>query len=50
MTLRGKRAAGLRPKQRGWKATPVDPRVKQLAQENQRLTRRLGRRDIPGWL
>ena len=41
VTWRRQRAAGLTPKQRGRKATPVDPRVKKLEQENRRLTRRL---------
>ncbi len=41
VTWRRQRAAGLSPKTRGRKATPVDPRVKTLARENRRLTRRL---------
>ena len=41
ITWRQQRAAGLTPKKRGRKTTPVDPRVKKLEQENRRLTSRL---------
>lgn len=41
VTWRRQRAEGLRPKQRGRKAKPVDPRVKKLEHENRRLTRQL---------
>ena len=41
VTWRQQRAHGLTPKKRGRRAKPVDPRVKKLAHENRRLTRRL---------
>ena len=41
MTWRQQREAGLTAKKRGRKPTAVDPRVKQLEQENRRLTSRL---------
>lgn len=41
ITWRQQRATGLTPKKRGRKTTAVDPRVKQLEQENRRLTSRL---------
>jgi transposase len=43
VTWRRQRAHGLTPKPRGRKARLVDPKVKQLEQENRRLTRRLQR-------
>ena len=43
VTWRRQREHGLTPKKRGRKARPVDPKVKQLEQENRRLTRRLQR-------
>ena len=42
-TWRRQQADGLRPKRRGRKAKIVDPQVKKLAHENQRLTSRLAR-------
>ena len=41
VTWRRQRAEGLTPKKRGRKATPADPHLKALEQENRRLTRRL---------
>jgi len=41
VTWRRQREHGLTPHTRGRKKTAVDPRVKQLAQENRRLTSRL---------
>jgi transposase-like protein len=41
VTWRRQREDGLTPKKRGRKATPVDPYVKRLEQENRRLTTRL---------
>ena len=41
VTWRRGREEGLTPKKRGRKAVPVDPKVKQLEQENRRLLRRL---------
>jgi transposase len=41
VTWRRQRAQGLTPKTRGRTKTAVDPRVKQLEQENRRLTSRL---------
>ena len=41
VTWRQQRANGLTPKKRGRRVKPVDPRVKKLEHENQRLTRRL---------
>ena len=41
ITWRQQREDGLTPKKRGRKATPVDPRMKKLEHENQRLTARL---------
>jgi transposase len=41
VTWRRQREHGLTPKKRGRKATPVDPHVKKLQQENRRLTTRL---------
>jgi transposase len=41
VTWRRQRAHGLTPKPRGRKKTAVDPRVKQLEQENRRLTSQL---------
>lgn len=41
VTWRRQRADGLRPKKRGRKAKPVDPRVTKLERENRRLTSRL---------
>ena len=43
VTWRRQRAHGLTPKTRGRKKTALDPRVKQLEQENRRLTSRLQR-------
>jgi len=43
ITWRQQRDNGLTPKKRGRKATPVDPRLKRLEQENRRLTSRLQR-------
>jgi len=43
VTWRRQREHGLTPKKRGRKARPVDPKLKQLEQENRRLTRRLQR-------
>jgi transposase len=41
VTWRRQREEGLRPKKRGRKVKPVDPRLKKLEQENRQLTRRL---------
>jgi hypothetical protein len=41
VTWRRQREDGLTPKKRGRKATPVDPHMKKLEQENRRLTARL---------
>jgi transposase-like protein len=41
ITWRQQRDHGLTPKKRGRQATPVDPRLKALEQENRRLTTRL---------
>ena len=43
VTWRRQREHGLMPKTRGRKAQPIDPKLKQLEQENRRLTRRLAR-------
>ena len=43
VTWRRQREQGLMPKKRGRKAQPIDPKLKQLEQENRRLTRRLER-------
>ena len=43
VTWRRQREHGLTPKTRGRKKTAIDPRVKQLEQENRRLTSRLQR-------
>ena len=45
VTWRRQRAHGLTPKTRGRKKTAVDPRLKQLEQENRRLTSRLQQAD-----
>ena len=41
VTWRRQRAEGLTPKKRGRKATPADPHLQALEQENRQLTRRL---------
>jgi transposase len=41
VTWRRQRTDGLRPKKRGRKAKPVDPKMKRLEQDNRRLTSRL---------
>ena len=45
LTWRQQRERGLTPKKRGRKAVPVDPRLKQLEQENRHLTTRLQKAD-----